>query len=238
MSNSYDLENFLYAIIDEISKTDAPIIFKGGLALKDLLYQKNPNLNIMRKTIDIDANWIGNVDYDEITIVFEQAVKKIEPTYHIEITRLPESGKSLGYKIMDAHNNVISKIDLDIKDNPFYVICSIRHTNIKYSSLEKIMSDKLHAISLSHVFRRPKDLFDIYMILQENDINFIKVKEILNYDNRELGDFSTMLNNKDLLKESYNKLYGIENKPDFDEVWNVILDYLLENNLIKSNKKI
>ena len=232
MSNRYDLENFLYKVIDEVSKTNAPIIFKGGLALKDLLYQKNPNINIMRKTVDIDANWIGKTDYNEITKVFENAIKKIEPTYNIEIKRLPEFGKSLGYKIIDSNNNIISKIDLDIKDNPFYVICTIRNNNIKYSSFEKMIADKLRALSTNHVFRRPKDLFDVYMILKENNIDFIKVKEILNYENRKLGDFSTMINNKNLLNESYDKLYGIENKPDFDEVWNAVLNYLSENHLI------
>ena len=233
MLNKYDLENFLYKVIDEVSKTDAPIIFKGGLALKDLLYEKNPNINMMRKTVDIDANWVGKIDYEEITKVFEAAIKKIEPTYTIEISRLPELGKSLGYKIIDSNNNIISKIDLDIKNNPFYVICTIRNTNIKYSSFEKIVADKLHALSLPHIFRRIKDLFDLYVILQENNIDFLKVKEILEYDKRELGDFSTMLNNKKLLNEIYNNIHGIENKPPFDEVWSVILNYLLENNLIK-----
>ena len=39
-----ELEKILYNIIEELSKEDPTIIFKGGLALKDLLYINNPNL--------------------------------------------------------------------------------------------------------------------------------------------------------------------------------------------------
>ena len=35
---NHNLEYFLYQVIEELSKEDAPIIFKGGLALKDLLF--------------------------------------------------------------------------------------------------------------------------------------------------------------------------------------------------------
>lgn len=48
-----NLEYFLYQVIEELSKEDAPIIFKGGLALKDLLFLVNENINVDRKTIDI-----------------------------------------------------------------------------------------------------------------------------------------------------------------------------------------
>ena len=47
-----NLEYFLYQVIEELSKEDAPIIFKGGLALKDLLFLVNENINIERKTIE------------------------------------------------------------------------------------------------------------------------------------------------------------------------------------------
>jgi len=50
-------EDFLYALVDELSREKAPIIFKGGLALKDILYLYNEELIVDRKTIDIDGNW-------------------------------------------------------------------------------------------------------------------------------------------------------------------------------------
>lgn len=234
-NDNRDLEDFLYKIIEEVSKENAPIVFKGGLALKDILSHSNPNNVIDRKTIDIDANWTGKVNYDEITKVFQKAVQKVDKNCRIELNRLPSTNKSMGYKILDNENRIVSKIDIDIKDNPFYVIFTVEDINIKYSSLEKIMADKLNALSGEHVFRRSKDLLDIYLILKNNEVKFEKIKEILNYDNRELKDFSYMIKNAELMRDSYEKLNGIVNKPSFEEVWKTVIDYLKQNELIKNN---
>ncbi len=232
MNNRSELEIFLYKIIEEISKINAPIVFKGGLALKELLNSNNSQNNIDRKTVDIDANWTGKVDYDEITRVLETAIKNVDNKCTIKLTRMPKEKTSMGYTIFDNNDHVISKIDLDIKNNPFYVIYEINNVNIKYSSLEKILADKLSVLSSSYIFRRTKDLLDVYLIIKDNDIKFEKIKEILEYDSRELGDFKVMLNNKKMLEEAYNKLFKITNKPEFIEVWNKIVSYLLDNSLI------
>lgn len=229
-----NLEEFLYKIIEEVSKENAPIVFKGGLALKDILSQSNMNNVIDRKTIDIDANWIGKVNYEEITKVFQKAVSKVDKNCRIELNRLPSEKKSMGYKILNGENRVISKIDIDIKDNPFYVIFTVEDVSIKYSSLEKIMADKLNALSGDHALRRTKDLLDIYLILKNNEIDFSKVKDILDYDNRELNDFSFMMENVELMKDGYEKLKGITNKPSFEEIWKIVIEYLNKNELIKS----
>lgn len=139
----------------------------------------------------------------------------------------------MGFKILDEKGSTISKLDMDIKDNPFYVICNINDINIMYSSFDKMMADKLHSISGTHIFRRVKDILDIYMIISDNDIKRENVMKILKYENRELGDFSTMLENKNLLKESYDKLQGINNKPKFQEIWDAIIEYLCREKFIK-----
>lgn len=230
------LENFLYQIIAEISKSNAPIVFKGGLALKDLLYIANPDQTIERRTIDIDANWTGDVNPEKIFEVLESALKKVEPSYKLEYYRFADSNRAMGFKILDDLDEPITNIDLDIKDNPFYVVCVINDVNIKYSSIEKIFADKLFAISGSKVFRRGKDILDVYLIILNNNIDLLKVKEILIYDDRELGDFKTMIENKEAINKAYDSLIGITNKPDFNEVWNKIMEYLEINKLIGKEK--
>ena len=226
-----NLENVLYRIIEEISKENAPIVFKGGLAINNILSFENSNNNIERKTVDIDANWTGKVDHNQITKTFEKAIKRVNPNYKLELYRLPDKGKSMGYKILD-NNIVITKIDLDIKNNPFYVTYRINDIDVKYSSKEKIMADKLSALSNEHPFRRAKDLLDIYLILKIENIDFSKIKEILKYDNRKLGNFKTMIENIQLMKDSYESLNGITNKPEFSEVWDKLKKYLIDNKLI------
>lgn len=68
-----ELEKILYSIIEELSKNDSPIIFKGALALKELLYLNNSNIDIVRNTVDIDADWIKKYDKDEIIETFNKA---------------------------------------------------------------------------------------------------------------------------------------------------------------------
>ena len=96
-----------------------------------------------------------------------------------------------------------------------------------------MLADKLSALSGSHVFRRAKDLLDVYLIIKDNDINIEKIKEILKYDSRELGNFETLISNKEIMKDSYEKLLGITNKPLFEEVWNKDIKFLIDNKLIK-----
>ena len=233
MTHNNDLEKILYDLIKQLSKDNSPIVFKGGLALKELLYIKNSNLNIDRKTIDIDGNWIENYDLEKITKTLEKSLKKINNNYKLIITREPEKNRSMGYKILDENNDILTKIDLDIKDNPFYIICSIDNIDIKYSSPEKMLTDKLRSISSKHIFRRIKDILDIYLIINNFNIDSNKIHEILKFENKELDDFSTMLNNKDTIKEIYNKMQGIINKPLFDEVWKKIINYLIKEKFIK-----
>ena len=228
-----NLEYFLYQVIEELSKEDAPIIFKGGLALKDLLFLVNENINVDRKTIDIDANWVDKYNKEKITKVLEKAVKKVNRNYNVVLYREPDINKSMGFKVVDEKNNLITKIDLDVKDNPFYIICNINDVDIKYSSLEKMMADKIFVLSNTHIFRRIKDILDVYLIISNCNIDIEKVNEILKYDKRELGDFSTLLSNKQLIKESYDKLIGVKNKPDFEKVWNTTIKYLEKNKFLK-----
>lgn len=98
------------------------------------------------------------------------------------------------------------------------------------------MADKLMALSGTHIFRRTKDLLDVYLIINNHNVDLNKMFDVLNYENKLLGDFSTMLDNKNLLKDSYDKLERIKEKPEFNEVWNSIIQYLEDNKLIDEKK--
>ena len=182
MTHTKDIEKVLYRIIEELSKENAPIIFKGALALKDLLYRNNPDLTIVRKTTNIDANWIDEYDKDRIITIIDRAVKLVNPDYKVELYREPANKKSMGLKVLDKDGTTFTKIDIDIMDNPFYIECSINDVNIKYSDFNKMMSDKLFSISGEFVFRRAKDLLDIYLILQKKNIYKKNIENNKNID--------------------------------------------------------
>ena len=134
----------------------------------------------------------GKTEYnkEKICDVVNQALNKINKNYKAILVREPNIKTSLGLKVINEYNETITKIDLDIKDNPFYVIFNINNTNIKYSSIEKIAADKLYALSGSHLFRRIKDILDMYLIISNFRLDTTKIREILKYDKRKLETFS------------------------------------------------
>ena len=229
------LEIILYNIIEELSKADAPIVFKEALALKNLLYMNNTNIELNRRTTDIDANWCDEYNEDKIIEIVDKAVKKVNDSYSIELYRLPGKNVSMGINILDENKIILSKIDMDIKNNPFYIICKINDTNIKYSNINKMMCDKLLSISGSHVFRRIKDLFDIYLIISNYEIKKDDIDNILKYESKKLGDFSILLSDKELIKNGYDKLKNIDNKPDFEIIWNTLIKFLVNEKFIIKN---
>ena len=227
-----NLESFLYKFIIELSNLNAPIVFKGGLVLKSILQKNNKEMKINRQTIDIDGNWTSEYNREKICDIVNQALKNINKNYKVVLVREPNTKTSLGLKIVNEYNEIITKIDLDIKDNPFYIIFNINNTNIKYSSIEKIAADKLYVLSGNHLFRRTKDILDLYLIISTMKVDIKKVKEILKYDSHKLGTFSQFKKDKTELKKAYENLKGVENKPDFEFVYDTILEFLRANNLL------
>ena len=75
----------------------------------------------------------------------------------------------------------------------------------------------------------------------QNEINLLDINNILKTEERELNDFSTLLGNKELLKVGYEKLTGIENKPDFEIVWSKIISITekirKEQDILKKHSK-
>ena len=51
-------EQFMYRLMGEISKSDAPIVFKGAMITKLILAEGGYSA-LERQTRDIDANWLG-----------------------------------------------------------------------------------------------------------------------------------------------------------------------------------
>ena len=189
-------------------------------------------MKVNRQTIDIDGNWTSEYNKEKICAIVNKALKKINKNYKAILIREPSIKTSLGLKVINEYDETVTKIDLDIKDNPFYILFNINNTNIKYSSIEKIAADKLYVLSSNHPFRRIKDILDMYLIISNFKLDTKKIREILKYDKRNLESFSQFMNNKDEIKSAYCNLKGIENKPDFEIIYKVVLDFIISNKFI------
>lgn len=89
-----------------------------------------------------------------------------------------------------------------------------------------MLSDKIYAISGGNVCRRTKDVLDIYVISFITKINIDELYQIWEETGRKLGNFAEFKTQFFELKEAYDKLKGIKNKPEFMEVYNRVSDVI------------
>ena len=90
--------------------------------------------------------------------------------------------------------------------------------------LDKIYADKIYVLSSNLIFRRTKDLIDLYILKSIADINVEKINRIYKEKNRPLQDFSTLFYRKDEIEHAYSLLRRVTNKPPFNDVYECCLE--------------
>lgn len=203
------------------------MVLKGGFALMHFL----PDTSRMTRDIDIDVVGASVVQ------------NRIE-----ELTNMCESMKRLGIiddYLLDAD---ISKdksgkvdfyrrgkhkigIDIGIRDISFGT-CRLQLDSLSLRSytVERMLCDKLCCISSIRIQRRPKDLYDVYIITNSFEFSIEKICELYKMDKDLNPDWSHIyfsehtMNN---IKHAYEKLSispiyknkGFIDKPSFEQVW-------------------
>lgn len=182
--------DFLYNVMEELSKAGVPIVFKGAMVLNLAIRDNNPS-KVERVTRDIDGDWVGE-------------------------------RKSAGFKIVNENKEKIASIDLSVRQNQFCepYISYVNGISINGASLSKMLSDKIYAISGENICRRMKDVLDIYVISFITEIDTDELRQIWKETGRKLENFEAYKTKSAELKEAYDKMKGIKNKPDFYEVYN------------------
>lgn len=87
------------------------------------------------------------------------------------------------------------------------------------ASLSKMLSDKIYEISGDNICRRMKDVLDIYVMSFITELDVDELSQIWKETGRELGDFKAYKIKFAEMKEAYDKMKGIKNKSDFEEVY-------------------
>lgn len=232
-------EDIAYRIMELLSNSKLPLVFKGALVLK----AARDNSSIDRLTYDIDCDWIGDPpSTKEIENLFNSIMLMAKEEIVFETTREYIVGlRSAGFNIY-RNNKFFTKMDLSISkvisSNKYYYA----QAEFTGYSLENIICDKTLVLSTEKIFRRIKDLVDIYTILLTKNITKEKVLRLAKNKNREFGSFDAFINKKDDLRHAYELLKGVINKPDFDEVYEMVNKYVVgmtnENkNMVWNHKK-
>ena len=218
--NPNSFYNIAYKIINALYSADLPIVFKGMTVTRLILKQNN--INTCRETRDIDGDWTGNkLSLLELENIINEALKQLGDV-NVKAYRNYNERTSAGFDIY-KNNIKISTFDLSIRKNDFSQLYEIDGIKFKGQTLDKIVTDKIVAISTHKIFRRPKDLFDLYYLTQTTTINKDNTYSIIEQSDYQLGQFIELIERKDEVCHAYETMTWIENKPSFQEVYDCCL---------------
>ncbi len=226
-------EKLMYAIMKSIYESGIPINFKGSMVLKACLIEAGYS-DETRHTVDIDANWYSDnaPSAEQMVESLQQAIDKNNTNLSIKLYRMYGKGRSAGFEIKDkSTDEILFTMDIDVNrpvvPTQIYEVADIRFRGV---SPIQMIADKLSVISTDKVFRRIKDVVDLYYLSSVFDFNINEVDQTLKNSDRTTGDFNDFLNRTEDLKHSYEKFRftGDVNKPSFDKVYSTVKDYIKE----------
>lgn len=225
MSGQYgnpDAIDVMYQVMAYMSIQQYPIIFKGAMVLKLVA----PDIGTARGTKDIDADWVDTTTTNEILHrEISKAVGAVcGPSFTVKQKRQFSEGRSASFDVMKRDNiTPFFSFDISVKDNKFYTPYNlINNIHINGASLDKIFADKLTVLSERTILRRPKDMYDLFLLSYRSGFRMDNIIHILNATGRSLGcfdEYKTHIEGTSGLKHSYNMMRSVTNKPDFALVY-------------------
>ena len=208
-----------------------PIDFKGSMVLKVCLLEAGYHEEI-RHTVDIDANWHSDdpPTAEQMTKSLQMALERAGIDLAVSLYRMYGEGRSAGFEIADrGTGEILFTMDIDVNRpavlTKIYEIAEIRFRGV---SVDQMLADKVFSVSGDKIFRRVKDIVDLYYLSQVFPFRSTDVKQILKDNGRILGTFEGFLLRKDELEHAYDKfrLTGDVNKPPFDDVYTAVKAYI------------
>ena len=217
-------EKLMYEVMKAIYDSGIPISFKGSMVLRACLIEAG-YIEDTRHTVDIDANWNTNTlpSAEQMTESLQRAIRESGIDLSVNIFRMYGEGRSAGFELTDnASGEVLFTMDVDVnRPVPPTRIYEVEGLQFRGVSPIQIIADKTAAISTDTVFRRIKDIVDLYYLSQVFLFERTAVLETLENSGRQIGDFSGFLKGTEKLKHAYEKFRfrGGADKPSFDDVY-------------------
>ena len=224
-------ERLMYNVMKAIYESGIPISFKGSMVLKASLIEAG-YADDTRHTVDIDANWHseGWPSGEQMQESIKKALQNSGICLNVRIYRMYAEGRSAGFELSDpSSGEVLFTMDIDVNrpevQTKIYEIAEIR---FRGSSLLSMLADKLSVLSDDKVFRRVKDLIDLYYVSQIFKPDWGEVLQAIKDSGRSLGSFNGFLNRTEDLRHAYDKFrFGGEvSKPEFDEIYQAVRIYI------------
>ncbi|MDO5564926.1 MAG: nucleotidyl transferase AbiEii/AbiGii toxin family protein [Eubacteriales bacterium] len=226
-------EKMMYKVMKAIYDSGIPISFKGSMVLKACLMEYGFSEDT-RHTVDIDANWNSNTPpiKEQMTESLQSALKKSDINLDVTIYRMYGERCSAGFELADkTTGEILFSMDIDvnrpISPTKIYEVDGLRFRGV---APIQMIADKVSVVSTDKVFRRIKDVVDLYYISKVFDFPKSEIMKYLNNSGRSLDTFNGFLHRTEELRHSYNKFRfdGNVSKPPFDKIYSVVKAYLKE----------
>ena len=224
-------EKLMYEVMKAIYEQSMPICFKGSMVLKACLLEAG-YVEEVRHTVDIDANWNSDTPPSADTMVsaLQTAIDKAGINANVRIYRMYGEGRSAGFTFADRETEEeLFLMDMDVnRPIPDTQIYEIEGLCFRGVSPTQMIADKVSAISTEKVFRRIKDVVDLYYLSKVFSFDKADVLRTLNANGREPDHFQGFLQQLEELRHAYEKfrLGGDVPKPPFDEVYAAVKMFL------------
>ena len=224
-------ERLMYDVMKAIYDSGIPVNFKGSMVLKACLLEAGYSQET-RHTVDIDANWYSDTPptAEQLVESLQKAIDKNRIGLKVSLYRMYGEGRSAGFELTDRDSEeVLFTMDVDVNrpmpPTKIYEVAGVRFCGV---TPIQMLSDKVAAISTDKVFRRIKDVVDLYYISHVVPFDRAEVLETLKNSGRDLESFDGFLHRMDELQHSYEKFRfaGDVNKPPFDEVYRTVKTYI------------
>ena len=217
-------EKLMYKVMEAVYLSGIPISFKGSMVLKACLAEAGYKEDV-RHTVDIDGNWYSESmpTSNQIVEALQNALDKQGIELDVVVYRMYGERRSAGFELLDRKTwETLFTMDIDV--NRAYTIkklYEIDNVRFRGAAPVQITADKLYVVSSDLVFRRIKDVVDLYYISSVFHFEREEIIQVLENSERILGDFDGFINRKDELRHSYEKFRfsGNVNKPKFNEIY-------------------
>jgi hypothetical protein len=90
----------------------------------------------------------------------------------------------------------------------------------------EILADKISVLSGGKIFRRVKDLLDVYALSHCVEIKMADIIDTCEKEGRTLSFFNEFLDRKTDLEHAYNRLQRTRGKPAFEEIYSYMASFL------------
>ncbi len=224
-------EKLMYEVMKAIYDSGIPVSFKGSMVLKACLLEAG-YFDETRHTVDIDGNWNSDTPPSAGQMVesLEKALAKSGIDLSVSLYRMYGEKCSAGFELTEiSTGEILFTMDLDVNrpvaPTKIYEIEGIRFCGVSPSQM---IADKLAAISTDKVFRRIKDVVDLYYLSKVFGFDTAEIIQTLKNSERSLDDFQGFIHGTEDLRHSYEKFRftGGVNKPPFEDVYHSVKTYI------------